>query len=408
MGKKGLRGFDRALFELTDKYLYEIVLAILLVLSVIVRIYLTPELRISGDFRYPNMDWVTQYRELGMAQGLSRVIGDYYVPFNIWYALIGVLPFEPLYTMSFMSCVFDYLLAYVVYLILREVFVKQGVALAAKKAAVIASLTLFLPPVLMNSALWKQCDAVHLFFAFLAVYYLLFRERPAAAFVLLGISFAFKPQAVFFMPLFATVYFVRRNFSLLQFLWIPVMYLIAGLPAVLLGRGIRATYLTYFNLVKSGNGGLATVGMVANYPNFYVFGLDDFTDTLTIPATLIALAVLGLSLALAVRMKDRMTNERLLLLLAWQIVTCCMLMPAMHERYDYPAGVLFFMLLFTDRAFYRASILPACVINVGTVINYTRIFLQTGVSYELMAVVYIAMWLYMTTGLVRGILHAGD
>ncbi len=406
MKEKKQLAIDRALFYLAEHRLHQIVLVILLLFSVLMRIKMAPELTLAADYELYVKGWSKLYRELGFVTAMGQVIGDYYVPFNLMYALIGYSPWEPWVLASVLSCLFDYLTAGAVYLLMHHLFTERGDARAALKAAYMAVLSLYLPVVFMNSALWKQCDSFYIFFALLAVY-LLLKDRCTAAYVMLGISFSFKLQAIFFFPFFVLLYLMKRNHSILQWLWIPGIYLAAGLPAVLCRRGLRATYGTYFMQMLEGTsiGEAATsenYGLVANYPNLYNYGLDGLLNTMALPTALFTFMLLILSIVLVLHRGIQCDSARLLWLLAWQIWTCNMFLPSMHERYDYGA-VLLFALLVTLMP--RETAVPAAVLNVGTYITYIRAAGISIVPIEALTAVYITAFLWTSYLLVRAVLR---
>ncbi|MCR5179506.1 MAG: hypothetical protein K6C95_11070 [Lachnospiraceae bacterium] len=440
MNNKNGTAVDRWLWNFIEKHFHELVIAVLLIGSVVLRIKLAPETGLSSDYELYIKGWPEMYRELGFVGGMRQVIGDYYVPFNIMYAIIGLSPWEPWVLASLFSCVMDYFLAGVVFFLMRYLFEEtSGKETAGLKAMYTAVLTLYLPLVFMNSALWKQCDVFYISFALLAVY-LEFKDRHTAALVMLGISFAFKLQAVFFFPFFAIMWLKKKDFSIFRFLWIPGIYLIAGLPAVFCKRGLRATYGTYFMQTLEGTEGSESYGMVANYPNLYNFGLDNYLETMALPAVLVTLAILLLSVVLALRglrakpgaggsvnsgtsaagnagasasgnttasVSGNTTAEalRLLYLLAWQIWACNMFLPSMHERYDYGAVLIFSLLvplMWKAGINPSAAIIPAAVLNVGTFITYIRSARPdlVPVSMSALTAVYIAAFFVTTVYLV--------
>jgi Gpi18-like mannosyltransferase len=406
MKRNKLFAVDRFLIGLMEDHLHQVVLAVLLLFSAVLRWKLAPELALSPDYDVYIKGWSETYRELGFVQGMGQVIGDYYVPLNIMYAIIGLSPWEPWVLASIFSCLFDYLTGLVIFFLVRELLHRRGDGNARWKAAYTAVLFLYLPFVFMNSALWKQCDVIYIFFALLAVY-MMFKDRYTLSFILLGVSFSVKLQAVFFIPFFVLLYILKKKFSILQFLWIPGIYLLAGLPAVFCRRGLRATYGTYFLQMMEGSasGTDATpenYGMVAFYPNLYNCGLDDFLETLSLPAVLMTAAILLLSVALALYKRENLNEEKLLWLLAWQIWTCNMFLPSMHERYDYGAAVIFSMLIVLLP---KETALPAAVLNIGTFISYLRAMQVCQMPIDPLVTVYIAAFLWSAWALVRGLLR---
>ena len=106
---------DRLLRNLIDKYLYEISIGLLLVVSVVIRFSLAPEVDISPDYNDYFGAWVNYYKETGLIKGLGNVIGDYYAPLNYMYALCSLLPCEPWVPLSIIPCICEYISAYFIY-----------------------------------------------------------------------------------------------------------------------------------------------------------------------------------------------------------------------------------------------------------------------------------------------------
>ena len=379
------------------------ILAGLMGLSVVVRLILAPNTTLSPDYETFYKAWALAYREMGFVEGMSHVIGDYYVPFNLMYALVGALPFEPWVLTALIPSVFDFLNGYLVYRIVRLVTEEAGrpsVRLAAY-AGVCSTLLPFVP---FNSALWKQVDSIYVFFALWAVL-LLVQDRALFAFVLLGVSFSLKQQAVFCIPFFGLMYFLKRrtpaHFSLLQFGWLPFLYLVTGLPAVLCKRGLRATYFTYFRQLMEGSAAIEDYGMVSNYPNLYQLGdLDDRLDVLSTPAVLFTFLLLLGILLLTLRFRKTVTRTQLFAICAYMVWTCTLFLPSMHERYDYLAVLLFSALAFGG---FSTALLPAVVLNVGQFLTYL-IACHFAIPILPLTFVYVAVYLLTGYSLWRGLL----
>ena len=262
---------DRALWKLIDEHMTELVIALLILVSVLIRALLAPNTELSPDYTFYCLDWVNKYREMGIAGGLSITMGDYYTPLNLMYASCALFDCEPWLPLAIYSCTFEYIGTFFLFRILKLLLEEKGAAGAGKRAALAAVLTLFLPHTIINSALWKQCDSIYFCFILISIWEML-REKYAAGFVFLAVSFAVKLQAVFFIPFYVAMYIAKRKYSIFNFFWIPAVYLIAGIPAVLCRHGLRATYLTY--LYQTQEGVTEGYGMTAYYPNVYVFGLE--------------------------------------------------------------------------------------------------------------------------------------
>lgn len=372
---------DRCIHGITEYQFQIFGLFLLLIFSVLIRIHLAPFCDLSPDYNTYYKEWVNQYRNVGFWNGLGQTIGDYYVPMNILYGIASLFPFEPWVLISFFSCLFEYIGVYFLYKI--AVFLGTGKV----KAAYAAVLVLFIPCSIFDSALWKQCDSIYVCFAVISIYYLL-KNKYNAALIFLGISLSFKLQAIFLLPLFVVVYLIKKNYSILSFLWLPIVYLVAGLPSVFAGRGIKATYLTY--LLQTQEGTTESYGMNSFFPNIYALGLDNYYDELAIPAILITIVVLGLIILLVIRNKQLFDGKMLISTAIWMAWTCCMFLPGMHERYDYLILVLMVAAAFVIEKKY---FVPMIVINFCSLITYTiTLFKTETVPLEVVAVIYIGAY----------------
>lgn len=415
---------DKFLFNLIDNRLFELVLILALAISAIIRVMLAPYTDISPDYDTYYKVWVETYREVGIWKGLSMTIGDYYVPFNILYAICSLLPCEPWAPLAFASCLCEYVGALFMFKIIRMLLVGSGYD--ERKAFKIASVTavglLFIPTVIFNGALWKQCDAMYTCFIIIAIYYMI-KDKYTTSFIFLGIAFAFKLQAIFVIPAFLIIYMVKKRFTIFQFCWIPAIFLLFGIPAVLAKRGLRATYFMYFMQTQETQS--EGYGMVSYLPNLYNFGFDDYDYMLNSEAVLM-IGVIFMFAALFMvwanrryvsgvgcdagaadvkassvksRGADILCGENILYLAIWSAFTCCMFLPGMHERYDY---MVIFML--TGYAFaLRKKLIPCAIaINVISLITYGHILfkVETIPTYAL-AIPYLLIYLWITRDVIR-------
>ena len=397
----GITGFDRWLIGLINNNLDKIAIVILVILSVIIRVKLIPETTLSPDYESYYLPWVEAYREYGFFGGLSKDIGDYYVPYNVMYAICSLFPCEPYIPIAVFSMIAEFVSAIYIKKIFLIILDERGVS--GEKAKIQASfgavLTLFLPFVIWNGALWKQCDAIYVVFLVIAIYHLL-KDNYRLSFVFLSISFGFKLQAIFFVPLFLVLYFSRKKYSILEFFWIPVMYLILGLPCVLARRGLKATYLAY--LLQTQEVSTEGYGMVSYYPNFYNFGLDNFDDLLTLPAVLVAAAILGVLAVYILHHSEYLEKRENTLyfgiFMAW---TCCMFLPGMHERYDYAVVLLMTALCIAVK---RDKLWIAALMNVNSTLVYIMVlFRESTVPITVISAVQIVIYAVVAFDLAKRI-----
>lgn len=354
---------DRWLHDILDRYLDVIAMVLLAAMATAARIVLLPHTVESPDYTTYYLAWVEHFRELGFVQGMSSCPGDYYIPLMMMYAFCAMLPCEPWLPLGLISMAAEYVSAIYIYRILLQLGERNGTAAShtaglngadpsdrnvRRMAMYTAAGVLFIPIVMINGALWKQCDSIYAVFLIISIYHLL-KDEYTRSFIFLGLSFSIKLQSVFFIPLFIVIYLLKRNsYTILEFLWIPAVYLFTGLPAVLCQHGLRATYFTYFT--QTGETDSEGYGMVSYYPNIYNFGLDDYDKVLKLPAVLLTATVLGLICVYAVKHRQALTGNgsdeasgnrsRLLYLGIFMAWTCLQFLPGMHERYDYVVVIL--------------------------------------------------------------------
>ena len=115
---------------------------------------------ISGDMSFYLLPWYDQMTEQGFFT-LKNQVGEYNILYQELMALMTYIPWKPMYMIKVLSIAFDYLLAFAVAdfacKIKRE---KRDSAIFQAVYAIV----LLLPPVVLNSAYWGQCDSIFSFF----------------------------------------------------------------------------------------------------------------------------------------------------------------------------------------------------------------------------------------------------
>ncbi|MBO6137739.1 MAG: hypothetical protein J6O71_03915 [Lachnospiraceae bacterium] len=389
--EKQRNAVDRFLKGLVEKYFYELAAAVILLFSIAITIKLATfkfnGSYISGDFNNYLLAWITQYRQLGIVDGLASRVGNYYVPYNLYLALLSVLPVDEGIGISFLSCLFEYIAVIYVYkfLVLLMENRTEGVFRERNRRAMfVALMLLYLPSCMLNGTLWKQCDAIYTCFIIIAMYKL-FQKKFHLAFFIFGIAFIFKLQTLFMIPFLVVLYLLYFEFSIFEFLWFPGMYIAAGLPAIACGKSVYDTYATYF---RQGVIGKMTVG----FPNVYCFGLDSY-EAMTLPALLICASIFVFAAVFFRSRREAVTPKLLLLMAGWLFMTCPMFLPGMHSRYDYMAILLItaYTLAFDIR------MAPAAVImNVIPMFTYGSYLFHEGnilLSYQALALMYLFAYL---------------
>lgn len=384
--------FEGKIHDLIDKHLFQIGMIIVLGISFWIRYHLMPITMLSGDYLECLEPWVEYYRQHGIINGLAEQMGSYYVPYNLFLAVIAFLPGKPWMYIAGLSILCDYVSAFFIYLIGKIILEENG---GKKENAVIAVMTvLLLPAAIFNGALWKQCDSVYSCFVIISIYYAM-KKKYNLSLLMSGISFIFKLQAIYLFPMFVVLYIFReKRLSLLHFLWIPVMYLIGGLPAVFAGRRILDVYDIYWHQANYEGFNAMTIGM----PNLYSFGLSDY-PALSIPAILITLCIFIFMACALQKYRKGLNNTNLLLLATWCLWACIMFLPAQHERYNFPVIILltvFYIITDIRRCW------PALVVNVISCFQYGNYLFKFPYPNDVyLAVFHMAAFLYVTYDLLK-------
>ena len=348
---------------------------------------------ISGDYNVTLMEWINEYRQYSFWGGLEHTIGNYYVPYNIFLDFVARAPLAPWFWIALTSCIADYVGAYYIYRLVYECFGKKNPDLK-KKAIIVAIVTLYLPVVMMNGALWKQCDSIFTCFIIMSLYYY-FTDKVTVSFIWLSISFIFKMQVIFIIPFYIIMYFVKKNISILHFFFLPVAYVIAGLPCIWAQRGIRETYSVYIRQ----NQGYNEMTWLSLSP--YQLGFESY-EIFAIPAILFTATVFALGLLYCYKHRENIDKEFMLMLAAWSASTCYVFLPAMHERYDYVALILITAFVV---AFDVKKIWIPLVMNLCTVMVYNRYLFDfeiiEGIPFMIMSIMYLGAYLVYTYNLIK-------
>ena len=341
----------------------------------------------SGDYVTFLSGWFDYLKNNGGILALATYQGNYNAPYITIMALLTYLPFNSLYLIKFVSIIFDFGLA-----LSAAALVKY---LVPKKKDFYYFLTysiiLFIPEVVLNSALWGQCDAGYTMFIILALLYL-FKEEYFKSFIFLGISFALKLQFIFILPLFIVAYFIKKKFSISNFLIIPIVNLILCLPAIIIGKPINDLLLVYFK----------QAGEYKDYLNLNfinIYGLIEGNGTiLHFFGVFTTLFVCLIMLIYLIYKKVNLTNKKMLNLGLWFVVIVTFLLPSMHERYIYLGCVLAVIYLIT----YKENFIITISIILCSILTYFNYLFGINFDYKgLIIIAYTIVIAYYTKDLLR-------
>ena len=271
--------------------------------------------------------WIDFFRDNGGFSALNQPVGNYNVPYLYFLAALSYLDVSSLHLIKLLSVLFDLVLAYYAMRIVGLF------ALSPVRRLVAFFAVLFLPTVILNGAFWGQCDSIYTSFAVMSVYYAL-AGKPVRSVASIAVSFSFKLQAVFLIPVFLVFLFTKK-IKVRHLAVFPAVYFIMVLPAVLVGRPLLDTILLYVKQAGS-------VGSGLNYNSPSIYAFFSSADGTAVPATLgiIAAFILTAIVITILFIRRKTSNNRALLAAALLfVVGIPLLLPHMHDRYFYMADV---------------------------------------------------------------------
>lgn len=201
----------------------------------------------SDDYVVYLNDWFSSFKYFGGFNALKENVGNYNIPYQVILAALSYLPFKPLFMIKFVSIVFDYILAVVCALIVKQINVHKGDDINILPAITYA-LVIFIPTVILNSSSWAQCDSIYTAFVFLSLYYMS-KNRSVLSFIFLGIAFSFKLQFIFILPLYLLTCLKVKKFNIFEFLIVPLVNYVMCIPAFIHGRSFLDVSLIYFKQI---------------------------------------------------------------------------------------------------------------------------------------------------------------
>ena len=305
----------------------------------------------SGDYKRFLFKWYNILSEEGLMSVVNG-LGNYNPPYLTLLYLLTFLPGAPIIKIKMLSVVFDILMGFIGYLIVR--------VLTNKKHAYLSWLVIILlPTVILNSSMWAQCDSIYTTFVLLSLY-LLLKEKYSLSFLILGVAFSFKLQFIFILPLFVILYFVNKKFSIFNFLLIPLGNILMCLPVILMGMPIMNCFTTY--LEQTTDYSVYLTRNLANIfqllPNIKVIGYIFIIIT--------GLLFLGL-LIYFIKRKRKIEKEEIISVALLSVLIAVAFLPFMHERYMFMADVLSVIWYFI----YKRKIYIPIIVNLSSLAGYS-------------------------------------
>jgi Gpi18-like mannosyltransferase len=282
----------------------------------------------SMDYRAFVAQWYAFIDANGGFAALRYEFANYNMPYLYLLAILTYLPVPVLAGVKVISVLGDLLLAFYAYKLVALRYPNRWVPFLA--AAVVS----LLPTVVVNSAMWAQCDSIYAAFALGGVYYVV-RSRPWLACVLFGVALAFKVQAVFLLPVLLVLVLLRKM-PWTALLVVPGTVLLLDGPALLAGADPGYLLSIYTQQVEEYS------QLTLNAPNVYQFlsvsggGVELIRNA----GVLFTGALVLVVVLLTVISRVPLTVSRVVLLSTVLVILVPFFLPAMHERYFYLADAL--------------------------------------------------------------------
>ena len=388
---KTIKKIEDKIWDFIIKHKHIIFLIIITIISLLVRYYFLKFK--SGDYKAFLKPWFNELKENGGLLALNRDIGNYNLPYLTIMAILTYIPITPLYTIKAVSILFDYILALgmvkLIYILLKNNKNKELIAL------ITYGVVLMCPTVILNSACWGQADSIYTAFIIWSIISLC-EEKYLKAFIFLGISFAFKLQFMFILPLYILLYISKRKFSILYFGIIPITDFVLCLPAIFFGKSVSSCWEIYFGQVNYYADKLAM-----NFPNIYsllfnvgnrnyVFSPHEFISKIGIIITFFVCVIMAI---IVIYKKIEFNKNDIILIGLWSVCITTFLLPGMHDRYLYVADILsiLYCILNKDKFYIPIGI------EVVSLYTYTRfLFENDQIPIQILSVLFFSLIILLT------------
>lgn len=340
------------------------------ILSVLMRI--SAFSYVSNDMSGFLEGWYAQIEQLGRIKALNTQVGNYSVLYQTLIALMTYLPGSVIVKYKVLSCIFDYVLAFGVFFILYDKNKKDSLFTSLLASVIV----IYSPIVTMNSAVWGQCDAMYTSFLILSLAFCK-RENYTLTFIMFGLAFSLKLQAIFLLPFYLFEWINTRKFSIVYFLLSPLTMIFVCIPAYLNGRGFKGFISPYYYQTGSCD------KMSFSYPSFWALfstfedHIGEFISAMKVPAIILTFIILFGIMAVVLKRQCSVLNTALVL-----TFTCVEFLPGMHERYAFSVEIMSIILAFRD----KRTIPLAVSLNILTCLTYGQELFGGQVNLTLLAV----------------------
>lgn len=326
----------------------------------VLRIVLWPVAQHTNDMELAYVPWQTFLIEHGRWHALRAPFGDYFPSYYEMTALTSYLDghLSRVAQVKLVSFTFDVVASIAAYFLARGVAGRDSVARLIAPFCILAG-----PTVILNSAVWGQCDIVYTSFLILTVAAMI-AGWGALAVLLFGVALACKLQAIFLCP-FLLAMLLQRRIRWHHFLLLPVGWIVSLIPPFLNGASIPA----YLSLPSAQGNEFSLLSI--DIGNIYVLAkLVHLSDSIGLWIGVIATLGVGVVIGLLGTRPGFQSAKNTLLLACGSLIAMPYIMPRMHDRYFFPGEVLLCILACVASEY----ALPSGLLLSGSLLSYACYF----------------------------------
>ncbi|WP_155839434.1 glycosyltransferase 87 family protein [Butyrivibrio proteoclasticus] len=342
---------------------------------------------VSGDYFYAFADWMKECHQaggfayLGIKPGVSDASTfDYNCMFQYIIVLLHYIGggIDDMYLVKTVSVIFDYVCAITIMRIAYNVTNRS-----VHKALMAFAAVMFLPSVVLNSAAWAQNDSIYTAFVLLSLLHII-KGKDNRAFIYFALAYSFKQQAIFFMP-FIIIMWLKNKVKIRYILWVPVIHVVAMVPAAIAGRKWGDLLGIYGNQVKMFS------SLTMNYPSIYtILSSENKKGTrqvLVSAATIATVIIFGIIAYYSYKKAYEITYKHMITLVLFTAELCCFCLPAMHERYGFLPEIL--AVVYAVLSYKGLTICTA--LQVLTLMTYSRYLFKSNITASNLVVLSMVM-----------------
>ena len=282
--------------------------------------------------------WTRSIKQNGFAS-FWKTNADYSPIFLFFCAIVSLLPAGDMITVNGVTYEKNWIYYFKSFYFLCIIGMAVGIYLITRlltkdkdKSMIAYIVTLVLPTVFMNSAVWGNSDST-LGLTLVFALYCAFIRKDYLAMFLLGLSFGNKLQAVFIVPFFAYL-IINRKLKLHSLIFVLLGVVLTFIPSWICGAPFGQPW-SFFG-VQLGRWNDLTYGCANMWHLLNFRG-----DVVNKASTWIGLGLIGVVLALVhmrkIDLENKMNMFKVAVLLIFAVI---FFLPHMHERYFYLIEVL--------------------------------------------------------------------